>query len=226
MALRPVFISADTGHTLVHTLDVEFKWIPGQARSQVAKRVLALHEAAATHTPHCILEISQYSEDKTGIAASAFNLAYTLSTGKVVSLESVFQGSKIFSRGGPYLDLYGNPPRHCKRDERLTSSGPLIGFRIEGLDWPMDPPTAFYDWLYINCVQANPTVATHLAGFSAFTDIAFNPAKSINCQARRAALFKTLYDRQLLDLAMSSQKQFLETVMTAYGEYPDGELWH
>lgn len=57
---------------------------------------------------------------------------------------------------------------------------------------PLNPKTIFYDWLYINAVLENPLLAAELLKYNAFTDIEFNPEKSINCQAKAAALFVAL----------------------------------
>ena len=54
---------------------------------------------------------------------------------------------------------------------------------------PLIPRTAFYDWLYINALMENADLAEQVMEYDAFTDIEFNPNKSINCQARAAALF-------------------------------------
>ena len=39
-------------------------------------------------------------------------------------------------------------PREAKKDPRIRESGKLIGFDFEGKEWPLEPKTAFYDWLY------------------------------------------------------------------------------
>ena len=57
---------------------------------------------------------------------------------------------------------------------------------------PLNPKTVFYNWLYINAVLENPLLAAELLKYNAFTDIEFNPKKSINCQAKAAALFVAL----------------------------------
>jgi hypothetical protein len=101
-----------------------------------------------------------------------------------VPLECAFQGSKIFERGGPYTDLYAADVRDAKRDPRLHSSGRLVGFNFENLCFPLEPKTAFYDWLYLNALLPHRDWLTRLRRFVGFTDIEFNPARSINCQAR------------------------------------------
>ena len=47
----------------------------------------------------------------------------------------------------------------------------------------------FYDWIYIHALLETPDVAKKLVKYDAFTDIEFNPLKSINCQARATAIF-------------------------------------
>ena len=85
------------------------------------------------------------------------------------------QGSKAFEHGGPYDDIYGASSSAAKKDERLKSSGRLLGFRFFGVEWGLEPQTAFYDWLYINAVAKNPQLVELLAGYRAFTDIEFDP---------------------------------------------------
>jgi len=48
-----------------------------------------------------------------------------------------------------------------------------------------------------------------LARFEAFTDIEFNPDKSVNCQARSCALYVALSAKELLADALSTPADFL-----------------
>ena len=48
--------------------------------------------------------------------------------------------------------------------------------------------------------------------YKGFTDIEFNPQKSINCQARTVALLVSLLKLNLLDEALRSQDNFLAVV--------------
>ena len=128
-----------------------------------------------------------------GVKLSAFNLMkYVPSIGKSIPVECVFQGGKVFAAGGPYTDLYDGSARDAKRDPRLKESGGLRSFYYEGQMVPLSPTTAFYDWLYINALLENPDLAQKLLEYDAFTDIEFNPDKSVNCQARTAAMFVAL----------------------------------
>lgn len=58
--------------------------------------------------------------------------------------------------------------------------------------------------IYINALIQNSDLAEQLMQYRAFTDIAFNPAKSFNCQARSAALFVSLTGTNQLRDSMSS----------------------
>ncbi|MEW6281612.1 MAG: hypothetical protein AB1758_23580 [Candidatus Eremiobacterota bacterium] len=68
----------------------------------------------------------------------------------------------------------------------------MVGFRFFDQDVPTRPLTAFYDWLYVRALRQNPDESEQLRGYRGFTDIAFNPARSLNCQARSAALYVAL----------------------------------
>ena len=81
--------------------------------------------------------------------------------------------------------------RDVKRYMRQFSTEQLTAFRFDGRDWGLTPRTAFYDWLYLRALRAladrDRTIDATLGEFEAFTDIEFNPDKSLNCQARSCA---------------------------------------
>jgi hypothetical protein len=187
------------------------------AVTQKQKSVDSLHAAAAKLPGICkVLEVSSKSRDPLGVALSAFNLTFTtIKHIRTFSVECAFQGSKVFEKGGPYSDIFEKTSREAKRDDRLRSSGRLTGFRFFGVEWGLEPQTAFYDWLYINALKKKPDLTQQLLDYSAFTDIEFNPDRSINCQAYSVALFISLYHRNLLEEATSSKEAFLRTVDSA-----------
>ena len=121
-------------------------------------------------------------------------------------VENVFQSGKVFREGGPYPDLLEVSPKAAKRDERLRTSGPLTGFRYEGVDFPLLPQTAFYDFLYINALLEHEEPAKVVLEYDAFTDVEFNPEKSLNCQAASAAMFVSLHRLGMLDSAADPEK--------------------
>ncbi len=193
MAERPIFIALDHA-PYVRVFQASFTWAGGFALSQKRKNVNSMHEAFRAAFPgKRILEISSASETPCGTAASAFHLKMRVpSLSEPVAVENVFQSSKVFTGGGPYTDLLGVPPKDAKRDERLRGSGSLLRFSFAGTDYPTKPETAFYDYIYISALFENEALAETLAGYDAFTDVAFNPERSLNCQARSAALFTGL----------------------------------
>jgi hypothetical protein len=212
MARRPIFIPFTEGHRFVREISVEFKWSPGFAVVQKKKNILAMHEAAKMKGFAPILEVSTKSEMRLGERLSAFNLPVELNDGIITTLECAFQGSKVFESGGPYRDIYRVTSLEAKRDERLRSSGKVVGFDFEGVVFPSDPKTAFYDWLYVRALAPHRDYLLRLEDFAGFTDIEFNPDKSINCQARSCALFVSLRRKGLLEDALSSPAKFIEVV--------------
>ena len=212
MAERPIFIPFIEGHRFVREISVVFKWSPGFAVVQKKKNILAMHEAAAIMGFTPLLEVSTKSEIKLGERLSAFNLPLQLNDGSPTTLESAFQGSKVFEKGGPYRDIYRVSSLDAKRDGRLRSSGGVIGFDLEGVVFPSEPKTAFYDWLYARSLAPHKEYLARLEGFAGFTDIEFNPKKSINCQARSCALFVSLVRKGLLEDAISTPTRFIEIV--------------
>ena len=103
--------------------------------------------------------------------------------------------------------------REAKTDPRLKESGRLIAFELFGVRWPLEPTTAFYDWLYINALHLHQDLAEYVLQHRAFTDIAFNPARSLNCQAYSAALYVSMHGRSMLTPEVLSRKEaFLEAV--------------
>ncbi|EKS36949.1 DarT1-associated NADAR antitoxin family protein [Afipia broomeae] len=207
MAQRPVFVPSTSGSILVEEVPIRFDWHPGLAPSQKKKNVIELHHAAMEQGLTPLLEISSRSELEAGQKLSAFYLKIRIE-GRQTTVECAYQGSKVFEHGGPYTDLYWVESREAKRDERLKTSGKLIGFEFEGDKYPISPTTVFYDWLYFKALYPHRDWLRRLQQCAGFTDIEFNPARSLNCQARSCAAFISLQKRELLDDAMSSFQKF------------------
>lgn len=214
MAKRPVFIpvlSSKDPH-LVKEVSVEFKWHPGYAVSQKKKNIEAMHVSAGNSGIKNILEVSTKSNDELGQALSAFNLKLRIGKSERINVESAFQGSKVFETDGPFIDLYGKDGREIKKDNRLKNSGRLIGFRHNNEEWGLEPKTAFYDWLYIKALLDQTDITGQLSKYEAFTDIEFNPKKSISCQARTCAVFLALIAKGLIGKCMSNRDYFLSII--------------
>ena len=209
MSVRPIFIPSIHKDTFVHSVDVNFTWFPGFSKEQKQRSIKSLHvEALKNNDVKNILEISTKSLDQIGVNASAFNLKLKPKNLTRASVESFYQGSKVFENGGPFIDLYEVSALSAKKDERIKGSGKLIGFHFQGVDWGLND--FFYDWLYLMGLNQNPKLAEELLKFNAFTDIEFNPKKSYNCQAYTAALYisASLRGIQLEDI--QSPRKFKE----------------
>ena len=187
MAKRPAW-TIENGKII--RKDFEFAWNGGFAISQKRKNINALHQAIEDATGQTALEISSKGEVELGNQLSAFNMKTT-----GVFIENVFQASKRYENGGPYLDLLDVAPKDAKRDERHKISGKLVAFVRNGEDWPLEPKTVFYDYIYVLAVIENFGCELDINEYNWFTDIEFNPGKSINCQARAVAIYKLIQEK-------------------------------
>ena len=220
MAERPVFIPDPDAPGFVSERSLNIRWAGGFAAVQKKKNVRALHEAAEAVGIGPVLEASTKSDQKLGQHLSAFHLKVRTTAGDL-PLECVYQGSKVFERGGPFTDLLLTDPRSAKRDPRLCQSGHLVAFVFDGHQFPLDPKTAFYDWLYISAIFPHRDWLDRLSRYAAFSDIEFNPQRSLNCQARSLALFVSLKTTRLLDDAVRSPETFVHIMRQAQTQFVD-----
>ncbi|MBN2824490.1 MAG: hypothetical protein JXQ76_04130 [Campylobacterales bacterium] len=212
MAKRPIFLVSKRSGEFFEEREIEFQYHSGFAVTQKAKSIQSLHQNAHKQNIANILEVSTKSDNKIGWDLSAFNLMVNFENTQI-SLECAFQGSKVFEGNIQYQDIYYKTSIEAKKDPRLKSSGDIIGFEFEGNFWENEPKTAFYDWMYINALyQSNPNLIDALCSYEAFTDIEFNPKKSINCQARTCAILVSLIEQNKVQEALSSKERFIEIV--------------
>ena len=217
MANRPVYIVTKTG---VQKTDVDFTWIKGMALSQKQKNVLSFHKDISKQLnilENEILEVSTKSINPLGYSLSAFNLKTKTKKELEFSVESAFQSSKVFTKGGPYKDLFYADARTAKKDSRLQESGDLLHFEFFNNKVELNLGTMFYDWLYINTLLKNPDLIKEISKYSAFTDIEFNPKKSFNTQAFSVALFICLQKNNVDMTNFSSIEDFKEKTRDYYG---------
>lgn len=212
MAIRPVFVPNINGDQLYEEINVEFKWSPGFALVQKHKNIKALHEKAKEKKLTPILEVSSKSSEPLGQRLSAFSLKIDTLNYADITIECAFQGSKVFENNIQYIDIYSKTSIEAKKDPRIRNSGKLIGFNFMGDKWELEPRSAFYDWIYIKALYPHKDFLKKLYQYQGFTDIEFNPNKSINCQARTCAIIVSLLKRNLYDEAMTSKKRFIEIV--------------
>ena len=225
MAKRPIFIPNFNEFPYVDEIDIEFKWYSGFAKSQMQKSIVSLHESAEKlNKIYPILEISGKSASDLGYKLSAFNLPLELPNGQKMSVECAYQGSKVFENGGPYHELYLVSSRAAKTDDRLRNSGELTAFNFCGEDFPIEPKTAFYDWLYMTALcQKKTDIVKELEAFQGFSDIVFNPNRSLNCQARAAALFVALSKNELINEQILQDKDRYLALITGKAPLPSAQ---
>lgn len=121
-----------------------------------------------------------------GVQYSAFNLKYADST-----VECYYQGSKVFAGNIQYPHLYSVSSLEAKKFSPIWSSGPIISFCLNGIEYPTEPRTVFYDWLYVNALIENGIANNKLLTFDCFTDI--QARLDIDaCQARSVCIYKLL----------------------------------
>jgi hypothetical protein len=216
MAKRFVYVPTE-GTPGVKEVELDFDWSPGFAVIQKQKSIASLHSAAEEVGLRSILEISSKSENELGVRASAFNLSFhTKSSNRKISVEAAFQGSKVFAFAGPFPDIYEMNAREAKKEIRVRQNGTLTKFCFFGKDFPLRPRTFFYDWLYINTLEKDEELSTDMCRFTGFSDIEFNPEKSVNCQAFSAALYVSLVRCGVLDQALESEDSFRELLSAFY----------
>jgi hypothetical protein len=216
MAKRPIFRSLynDIG---VDTIEIDFEYFSGFALEQKQKSIKSLHESAAKLGYNNILEVSTKSLNELGVSLSAFNLsAKSQKKEYEFTVEKAFQASKVFENGGPYIDIYKKTSHEAKKDKRIKNSGKIISFKFFNYTFEKDPPTFFYDWLYINTLLKNNNLIDRLNNYNTFSDIEFNPAKSINCQAYSLALFKSLLNNRIMLEILKDPIIFLSKVKKEY----------
>jgi len=182
----------------------EFQWNGGFALVQKQKNIAALHQEIMAKYGEAALEVSSKSTEELGRAIGAFQLKRD-----GVFIENIFQAAKKYEKGGPYVDLLKVAPKEAKRDERHHSSGKLVAFVDNGVEWPLIPATAFYDFIYVRALVDNYGESLNLQQYHWFTDIEFNPQKSINCQARAAAIYKLLQGSKSFD-KLSGMAEWIE----------------
>lgn len=212
MATRPVFFPALPATAMrsgIVTQVFEFLWVPGQAHVQRQKCARSLQSAILAELPTARpLEISSKSDETLGVQLSALNLSFA----DGVSVETRYQSAKCFTDGiGPFPEAVRLPAHEARAYVREQSEGKkLIAFNDHGQLWPLHTGSLFYYWLYGTALRANPDMAHRLTQYTCFSDIEFNPAKSVSTQAASAALFCSLHAFGQLETAFQLPETFLQ----------------
>ena len=70
-----------------------------------------------------------------------------------------------------------------------------------------------YTWLYFIALNQNKELTNEILEYQAFTDIEFNPEKSMNCQAYSAALYCAMINNNFLDKDKNYSNEDLESLI-------------
>lgn len=217
MASRLIFVALEK-EIGVTIKEIKFDYYSGFANSQKQKSILSLHYNAERDGFKNILEVSTKSLDELGVLLSAFNLSAETQKKKKFTVECAFQSSKVFEYGGPYLDILNKTSKEAKLDKRLRESGSILKFKFFNYAFDKNPPTYFYDWLYINTLLKNCDLIERLKKYNVFSDIEFNQKKSINCQAYSLSLFKSFINNDIQMGRLKDEKYFLEISRKEYNK--------
>lgn len=202
---KQVFVSDDDSLSIRYDVQV-----PDMDKYQL---VHFLHERFLSVYPDCeILEVSTRGDKDEGKALSAFNLCYTLKKSqRKISVESAYQGSKVFTDGSYYPELFDVNPYKAKMDKRLW--GKQIAYHIfYGQRFDLYPPTLFYNWLYLKTLQQNPQVWDTIKEYNAYTDTAGDMKRSLCCQARSCAIAHSLFKLNSFEEALENLDNFKKIV--------------
>jgi hypothetical protein len=211
MVSRPIFVPSIKRGSLYEWVPIEFEWFPGFSISQKQRSIVSLHQAARRQGISPVLEVSTKSTTELGRRLSAFNLKVEVE-GRMCTLESVYQSSKVFSESGQHPELMTMDPYQAKKQVRLLGKGEIIAFRCFGEEFATEPKNAFYDWLYIRAIYPHREWVKNNIDFYGYSDIEFNPEKSINCQARAVAEYKSLEIKGASDECFHSFESFKKVI--------------
>ena len=127
-----------------------FEYFGGFALSQKVKCINSLHKEISLDETSNILEVSRKSENLIGNLLSAFNLKIRIKE-NYYPVECLYQSSKVFN-SIQYKETLTMLPGDAKRyvkDKVETNKLILSKFDLFGMEFPLNPPSFFYDYLYI-----------------------------------------------------------------------------
>lgn len=165
---------------------ISFKWEPGMSTSQSRKSCVRFHEALDFHLDLHALDISSASTEELGVELSAFNLVL-----RGYRLESLYQGSKVYSKSGESQHLYNADSLTAKKYAKSNDVGKLVSFRLFDTEYPLEPKTVFYDYIYLLAICENYSEDLDLSAYNCFTDVQATIDVDA-CQARSVCLYKLM----------------------------------
>jgi type I restriction enzyme M protein len=196
----------------VYEKEYRFNFYGGFALSEKQKTILAFHTEIEKDGITNILEISSKSKNPIGKSLSAFNLKLSINK-KSYTIESIYQSSKVFQNSIQFTQVLEIPPFDAKKfvKEEVQKQHLILNkFQCFGYDFPINPPSLFYDFIYVSALNQNPEITKELINFTCFTDVEFNHKKQVASQARSCAIYCYLHQNKLLDKALNNIDFFKE----------------
>ncbi|MFH5836199.1 DUF6977 family protein [Proteiniclasticum sp. C24MP] len=209
MAKRLYFIAKPSYQGLIVEKTIHFENFRGQSLNQKHKSIESMHHAIrAYESGGKILEVSSDSPDPLGRKLTGDALLAETRDGNRVPVMNIFESAKVFEKGGPYRDLLEADPADVSKDQRLKSSGRLLGFHFEDVPYSLTPRHLFFDWIYLKTLYDRKELHEELAGYDMVTDIGYNMSTMFASSARACAYFISLYHAGLLDEVMKDLDSF------------------
>ena len=166
-----------------------------------------------------ILEISTRGATATGRALSAMNLRLGRPDTDV-TLEAAYQAAKDFGEGpAPVLERMNGFEAKRRAKSRAAEAAAkglqLVGFSREGIHWPRESGTAFYDRLWLEAALKchGSRLEGILAAYAGFSDCFHRPGAGMACQAAAAATASHL----LTAMKERPDQELVEAIETAAG---------
>lgn len=190
-AIRPAFICIDNK---LYQEYYTFEFFAGFSLSQKRKTIDSFHNVIKSRGIINILEVSRKNENELGVKLSAFNLKININNTKY-PVECIYQASKVFNdlKFTECLDMYPGDAKKYVKGKAEDLNLFLSGFNCFGKEFPLEPKSLFYDYLYVIALSQNEELSKQIIQYDCFTDIEFNHKKQYASQARSCALYKYLF---------------------------------
>ena len=196
----------------IYEKEFTFDFFGGFSLSQKQKTIDAFHISIAKEGIDDILEISRKSKNPIGNLLSAFNLMLDINNHKY-PLECVYQSSKVFNYNIQFNEALMLSPFEAKKlikNEVENRKLILTGFNCFGIEFPLNPTTIFYDYIYVLALSQNPNIASKVINYYCFTDVEFNHKKQFASQARSCAIYKYLHENNMIKKTLEDIAMFKE----------------
>ncbi len=222
MAVRKVYISL-AAYPYAKEISVTFPWSNKSKQQNVQAVLDSFHDV---YPDVSALEVSLAASRPEGIHAAAMKLPLHLDAMEQdVPVGIVYEASKVFENGGPYVDLLQCSRQKVQKDPRLQQSGKCIRYCLQGTEFSMEPhPYAFFNWLYGCALRQNPEKTDDILKYRAFSDLDLGSTKKDrNSPARAAAVYAGLAAAGKLDCLDSYEAFVAETCTEPAAPAPQEE---